>query len=119
MNKKTKEKITMWFVMFTFAFVYFVLGFVVCFLVAMNSADNNILGQWFSVGGMRFIKVRIDNVALGYNISEIVNHEIGHEIYHLMYGINSSSKENEDFARVCEKDINYCVGLYLNSTGER
>jgi hypothetical protein len=78
---------------------------------------SNILGQWLDRGEERFVRIRVDDEAIDYNITRIVNHEIGHEIYYRIYGSQYPSEDNEKFARECEINLDKCVGLYLNETG--
>ncbi len=90
---------------------FFVVGLLFYDVVLDIDDENLLFGQWEREDAKNFIKIRVDDLAIDYNITRIINHELGHEIYYRLHGSQNPEKESEDFAFSCSVDIRKCVEL--------
>lgn len=102
-----------------------IISLMISFLIGINYDINDKPPVGSYVGGRweindrllknpeNYIKIRVDNLMLSHNITEIVNHEIGHEIYWRLInqGIVPMDMGSEEFAQYCEVNLNECVEI--------
>jgi hypothetical protein len=117
MDKIKRDNLIFGFLFFGTLLIYFVAGML--FYKYVFTPSDNLMGEWRNAGYERFIRVRIDDKAVDFNITRIVKHEIGHELWYRMYESQYPSDDNEAFAEMCEDNFDKCVELYLEYENQK